>query len=50
MARMYSRDKGKSGSTKPAKKTIPSWVRYKGKEVELLVKKLAKEGLTTAKT
>lgn len=43
MARMHSRDKGKSGSTRPAKKTIPSWARYKGKEVELLIVKLAKE-------
>ena len=44
MARMYSRRKGKAGSKKPAKKQVPSWLRYKGKEVELLVVKLAKEG------
>ena len=44
MARMYSRKKGKHGSKKPAKKTVPSWVRYKAKEVELLIAKLAKEG------
>ncbi len=44
MARMYSRKKGKSGSTKPAEKTAPSWLQYSGKEVELLVVKLAKEG------
>lgn len=44
MARMHSRKKGKSGSKKPLKKTLPSWVRYKAKEVELLVIKLAKEG------
>lgn len=43
MARMHSRDKGKSGSTKPVKKAAPSWAR-KGNEVELLVAKLAKEG------
>ena len=44
MARRYSRRKGKSGSKKPLKKPLPSWVRYKAKEVELLVIKLAKEG------
>jgi small subunit ribosomal protein S15 len=44
MARMYSRKRGKSGSTKPVNKTTPSWVTYTPKEVELLVGKLAKEG------
>jgi len=44
MARMYSRKRGKSGSTNPSVKQIPSWVKYKGKEVELLVVKYAKEG------
>ena len=44
MARMHSRKRGVSGSTKPAVKKIPSWVTYKAKEVELLVVKYAKEG------
>ena len=44
MARMHSRDKGVSGSTKPSKKTSPSWLMYKPKEIELLVVKYAKEG------
>ena len=44
MARVYSRARGKHGSTKPSKKSAPSWIRYKPKEVELLVQKLAKEG------
>lgn len=48
MARMYSRNKGKSGSTKPIKKSIPTWLRYKPKEVELLITKLAKEGKTAS--
>ena len=48
MARMHSRKKGKSGSTKPIKKSIPSWSRYKPKEVELLVIKLAKEGKSSS--
>lgn len=41
---MHSRKRGKHGSKKPAKKTAPSWVRYKPKEVELLIAKLAKDG------
>lgn len=44
MARMHSRKKGKSGSTKPVKKSIHTWIRYKPKEVELLIVKLGKEG------
>jgi len=43
MARMYSRSKGQSGSKKPLKATVPTWVRYKPKEVELLIAKLYKE-------
>lgn len=43
MARMHSRDKGKSGSTTPIKK-IPSWMRYKETEIEKLIIKLAKAG------
>ena len=48
MARMHSRKKGKHGSKKPSKKTVPSWIRYKGKEAELLITKLAKEGKSGA--
>ncbi|MFH1510835.1 MAG: 30S ribosomal protein S15 [Candidatus Woesearchaeota archaeon] len=44
MARMHSRRKGKSGSTKPSKATQPGWVRYKPKELEMLITKLSKEG------
>jgi small subunit ribosomal protein S15 len=43
MARMHSRDKGKSGSSKPAKR-VPTWAPFKGKEVEKLVLKYAKAG------
>lgn len=46
MARMHSGAHGKSGSTKPIVKKTPSWVRYKARETELLVVKLAKEGKT----
>lgn len=44
---MHSRDKGKSGSTKPIKR-IPSWMRYKGNEIEKLVIRLAKSGDTSS--
>jgi len=43
MARIHSRRKGTSGSTKPSKKTKPVWLSYPAKEVELLVAKLGKE-------
>ncbi|MBT7902236.1 30S ribosomal protein S15 [Candidatus Woesearchaeota archaeon] len=48
MARMHSRRKGKSQSTKPIEKKVPSWMGYKPKEIELLIGKLAKEGKTTS--
>ncbi|PIN69946.1 30S ribosomal protein S15 [Candidatus Woesearchaeota archaeon CG11_big_fil_rev_8_21_14_0_20_43_8] len=48
MARMHSRKRGKSGSKRPSVKTLPSWVRYKPKEVEILVAKLGKEGATAS--
>src|SRR3989338_8893259 len=44
MAKMYSRKRGKAGSHKPSNPAIPSWMRYKEKEIELLITKLAKEG------
>jgi len=44
MARMHSRKHGKSGSKKRIKKVLPVWLRYKPKEAELLIAKLAKEG------
>ncbi len=49
MARMHSRDRGKSGSTKPSTKSKKAWVRYSAKEVESLVLKLAKSGNSTSK-
>lgn len=44
MARRYSRRKGKSASKKPLTKTKQAWIRYKPKEIEMIVVKLAKEG------
>jgi small subunit ribosomal protein S15 len=46
MAKMHSRARGKSGSTKPVKKTKPSWARYTKKEIEKIITKMAKEGQT----
>jgi len=48
MAKMHSRARGRSGSRKPAKRTKPSWMRYKPKEIEMLVTKLAKEGKSSS--
>ena len=49
MARMHSRARGKSKSKRPLDKKQPSWVRYKPKEVEMLVVKMAKEGMSPSK-
>ena len=43
MARMHSRKRGKSGSEKPVEKKVQAWVRYKPKEIEMLIVKMAKE-------
>ncbi|MEM7819649.1 MAG: 30S ribosomal protein S15 [Candidatus Aenigmatarchaeota archaeon] len=47
MARMHSRKHGKHGSKKPIKKR-PAWLMYDVEEVEQLILKLAREGLTNA--
>lgn len=44
MAKMHSRARGKSGSTKPIKKSKPTWTRYSKKEIEMIITKMAKEG------
>ncbi|MFQ6128449.1 MAG: 30S ribosomal protein S15 [Thermoplasmata archaeon] len=48
MARMHAKKKGKSSSTRPHRKENPKWVRLKPKEVEDLVVKYSKEGLSSA--
>lgn len=48
MARMYSRDKGKSGSKKPLSKAKKTWVRYSAKEIEQLIIKFAESGLAAS--
>ncbi len=48
MAKMHSGKKGRSGSHRPLKPSKPTWLRYKPKEIEMLVVKLAKEGKTAS--
>ncbi|MBN1896942.1 MAG: 30S ribosomal protein S15 [Candidatus Aenigmarchaeota archaeon] len=47
MARMYSRNRGKSGSTKPAVKEA-GWVTHKAEEIEEIIAKLANDGRTSS--
>ena len=48
MARMYSSRKGKSGSSKPFMTEPCAWSNTDAKEIESLVLKYAKEGMTTS--
>jgi len=43
---MHSRRRGKAGSEKPLLAPVPSWVQYKKDEIETLVVKLAKQGIS----
>jgi len=44
MARLHSKKRGKSGSSRPAVKVTPEWVEYSAHEVEELIAKMGKEG------
>ncbi len=46
MARLHSRKKGKSGSTRPPRLEKPVWVERSAEETENLVVKLAKRGFS----
>ena len=46
MARMHSRKRGKSGSTRPPRAKAPEWFTRSPEEVEDLIVKLAREGVT----
>lgn len=46
MARLHSRKKGKSGSTRPSRLEKPPWVERSAEEVEDLVVKLARRGFS----
>ncbi|MAG20374.1 30S ribosomal protein S15, partial [archaeon] len=43
MARMHSRKKGKSSSTRPISKKKQNWLSYTSQEIEQIIIKLAKE-------
>lgn len=49
MARIHARRRGKSGSKRPLIKKNPEWVPIGKDEVEKLIVKLARDGLTTAR-
>jgi small subunit ribosomal protein S15 len=49
MARMHSRKKGKSGSTRPAKLEILPWFPHTAEEVEARVVELARKGESMSK-
>ena len=49
MARMYSRKRGKAGSKRPSKISIPTWVSYKAEEIDKLIVKLYKSGNSISK-
>ncbi len=46
MAKMHTRRRGKAGSKKPLLEPVPSWVQYKKDEIETVVIKLAKQGIS----
>jgi len=48
MARMHARVKGKSRSHRPLKADVPKWVEKKPKEIETLVIKFGKQGMSSA--
>ena len=49
MARMHARRKGKSCSERPMISENPAWVPINAAEIEELIVKMAKDGLTSAK-
>ena len=49
MARMHTRRKGKSGSTRPMISENPAWVPLNATEIEDLIVKFAKDGMVSAK-
>ncbi|MHA1681415.1 MAG: 30S ribosomal protein S15 [Promethearchaeota archaeon] len=48
MARLHSSNRGKSGSTRPAIKSVPDWLDFSAREVEELVIQLGREGYPPA--
>ena len=48
MARMYTRRKGKSGSTKPIRTDVPEWSNTNKEEIEETIKQLAIQGKSSS--
>ena len=49
MARMHTRKRGRAGSKRPVREGKPSWVNMGNEELDQLIIKLKKEGLTKSK-
>ncbi len=49
MAKLHSRKKGKAGSKRPKLTGVPEWTSYSKEEVEEIVRKLAREGVSPTK-
>jgi len=48
LAKLHSKKKGKSGSRRPVSRAAPSWTEFSSSDVEGLVLKMAKEGMSKA--
>ena len=48
MGRLHTHNHGKAHSTRPNQVKVPSWIKQDPKEVEEVIIKYAKEGLTTS--
>lgn len=49
MARMHTRKRGKSGSKPPLREGKPSWISIDNNEIEQIILKLKKEGMTKSR-
>ena len=48
MGRLHTHNHGKAHSTRPTQVEVPSWVKQDAKEIEELIIKYAKDGLTSS--
>jgi small subunit ribosomal protein S15 len=49
MARLHSKRKGKSGTKRPKTNIVPEWTPIKKSEIEEIILKMAREGVSQAK-
>lgn len=49
MARMHTRKRGKSGSKPPLREGKPSWISIDNNEIEQIIVKLKREGMTKSR-